>query len=510
MSKIAGRFTLERELGSGGMATVYLGRDEVLDRPVAVKVLKSGFDGDIAERFQREGRTAASLSHPNLVQVYDAGEGELDGRSIPYIVMEHVSGGDLKSALDSGGPMHSERVARLGAGVSAGLAHAHERGVIHRDIKPHNILLDGSGSPKLTDFGIARVLDTTAMTVSGAYLGTALYSAPEQLKGEEITPKSDIYSLGAALYQAVTGEPPFSGSPLEVANQHSIREPGAPNARRSSGAPDPELDAMILSCLTKDPAKRPSAVGVTESLSRLTGNLRQGETGKGEDRRGKPRKPGAAVGSSRGKSGTGDAGTRVSGPKRRRRPLLRTFAGATVVALILVAGAAFAMMGGGSLQSPDVGSGVAGDQAAQNPQNGVGQSANGAGQDQVAPSNGGLNFGGSSPNQGSASAEAAAQTVRDVYELAAAGNYDSSYNLLSTGFRQGQVGSVDSWAGTFSTLESISFIEGPTAGVSGDTARVTGTTRAQHTDGTEFNRGTWTLVLENGEWRLDSVSIQKL
>jgi serine/threonine-protein kinase len=153
---------------------------------------------------------------------------------------------------------------------------------------------------------------------------------------------------------------------------------------------------------------------------------------------------------------------------------------------------------------------VAGDQAAQNPQNGVGQSANGAGQDQVAPSNGGLNFGGSSPNQGSASAEAAAQTVRDVYELAAAGNYDSSYNLLSTGFRQGQVGSVDSWAGTFSTLESISFIEGPTAGVSGDTARVTGTTRAQHTDGTEFNRGTWTLVLENGEWRLDSVSIQKL
>lgn len=508
MSKIAGRFTLEGELGSGGMATVYLGRDEVLGRTVAVKVLKSGFDADIAQRFQREGRTAASLSQPNLVQVYDAGEGELDGHSTPYIVMEHVSGGDLKSALDSGGPMHSERVARLGAGISAGLAHAHERGVIHRDIKPHNILLDGSGSPKLTDFGIARVLDTTVMTVAGAYLGTALYSAPEQLKGEEVTPKSDVYSLGAALYQAVTGEPPFSGSPLEVANQHSVREPTAPNARRSSGASDPELDAVILSCLRKDPADRPSAVMVTESLSRLTGNLRQGEAGKGGGRGSKPRKSGAAVGSSLDKNGVG--GARVDGAKRRQRPLLRTFAGATALALILVAGAAFAVMGIQSLRDPDTGSGAAGDQAVRSPQDGTEQAASGTDQGQAAPSSNGVSVSGSGPNQDPGSAEAASQTVRDVYELAAAENYSSSYDLLSTGFQRGQVGSVDSWAGTFDTLQSISFVEGPTASVSGNTAQATGTTRAQHTDRTEFNRGTWTLVRENGEWRLDSVSVQEL
>jgi serine/threonine-protein kinase len=535
------------------MATVYLGRDEVLDRPVAVKILKSGFDGDIAERFQREGRTVARLSHPNLVQVYDAGEGELDGRAAPYIVMEHVPGGDLKSAIATEGPMSSEKVAWLGSGVSAGLDHAHERGVIHRDIKPHNILLDGAGSPKLTDFGIARALDATTMTVSGVYLGTALYSSPEQLKGEEVTPKSDVYSLGTALYQAVTGKPPFSGSPLEVANQHTVQEPGAPDARRSSGGPDPDLDALILACLEKDPANRPSASEVTARLSGIASNSPKGGN--------RTRNPPKAVAGGSGGAVRG----RTGGVERRRKPVLRTFAGAAALALVLVAGAAFAMMGDGGLQRPQVGSGAPEDRAAQDTQDAQstqeGSAEQGAGdasqeeasqgdpsqgdpsqgdpsqgdpsqgdpsqgdpsqgdpsQGDAAPSDGALNVDGSAPPQGSAddtgeapgSSEAAVQTVRDVYELAAAGDYESSYSLLSSGFRQREVGSVETWAGTFSTLESISFTEGPTASVSGDTSRVTGTTRAVHTDETEFNRGTWTLVRENGEWRLDSVSVQKL
>ena len=177
------------------MSVVFLGRDEVLDRPVAIKLLKPGYAGtDIGARFQREGRTAASLSHPNIVQVYDAGEGN-ERREASYIVMEYVPGGDLKALIDRRGSLSGGELLRLSE-AAAGLTHAHERGVIHRDVKPHNILLDGNGRPKISDFGIARALDATHATRTGSYLGTALYS-PEQLKGEKVTPKSDVYSLGA-------------------------------------------------------------------------------------------------------------------------------------------------------------------------------------------------------------------------------------------------------------------------------------------------------------------------
>src|SRR3712207_2371546 len=194
--RFANKFVLEREIGSGGMSRVYLGRDEVLDRPVAIKVLKPDLgETDIGTRFRREGRTAAKLSHPNIVQVYDAGEGEMDGRETSYIVMEYIPGGDLKALIDKKGSLTGAELTRL-SGVAAGLAHAHERGVIHRDIKPHNILLDENGRPKLADFGVARALDASQATRTGSYLGTALYSSPEQLRGDGVTPKSDVYSLG--------------------------------------------------------------------------------------------------------------------------------------------------------------------------------------------------------------------------------------------------------------------------------------------------------------------------
>jgi eukaryotic-like serine/threonine-protein kinase len=226
----ADRFVLERELGSGGMARVYLGRDEVLDRPVAVKVLTPVHGGsEIGDRFEREGRTAARLAHPNIVQVYDAGEALFDGTETSYIVMEYVSGGDLKALIDQRGRLSGSELAGLGDEVCAGLAHAHEHGVIHRDIKPHNILLDENGHAKVTDFGIARALDTTQATRTGSFLGTALYSSPEQLQGKKVTPKSDVYSLGATLYQAATGAPPFSGAtPLEIASQHVSKVPVPP------------------------------------------------------------------------------------------------------------------------------------------------------------------------------------------------------------------------------------------------------------------------------------------
>ena len=226
MTRFAQRFVLEREIGAGGMGRVFLGRDEVLDRPVAVKVLNPVHSStEIGDRFRREGRTAARLSHPNIVQVYDAGEDELDGRQASYIVMEYVPRGDLKALLDQKGPLSEKELARIGADVASGLAHAHEKGIIHRDIKPQNILLDSYGNSKLADFGIARALDATHATRTGSYLGTASYSSPEQLRGGEVTSKSDVYSLGVTLYEAAVGEPPFSGNPIEVASQQLAKSP---------------------------------------------------------------------------------------------------------------------------------------------------------------------------------------------------------------------------------------------------------------------------------------------
>ena len=186
MIKLADRFFLEYELGSGGMALVFLGRDEILDRPVAVKLLKPVHgDTEIGERFEREGRTSARLAHPNVVQVYDAGEAEFEGRKTSYIVMEYVPGGDLKALIDAVGRLPGPELAGLGEEVCAGLAHAHERGVIHRDIKPHNILLDENGHAKVTDFGIARALDTTQATRTGYFLGPPCTPRRNSFKGRK-------------------------------------------------------------------------------------------------------------------------------------------------------------------------------------------------------------------------------------------------------------------------------------------------------------------------------------
>ncbi|MDQ3508367.1 MAG: serine/threonine protein kinase [Actinomycetota bacterium] len=312
---MADRFVLEREVGSGGMSTVYLGRDEVLGRSVAVKVLKSGLaDTDVGDRFQREGKTAARLSHANIVPVYDAGEGEIGGREVSYIVMEHVSGGDLKDLLDKRGPLGAKELSRIGREVAAGLAHAHNRGIVHRDIKPHNILLDGAGRPKLTDFGIARALEATRMTQTGSYLGTALYSSPEQLRGENITTKSDVYSLGATLYQAAVGAAPFQGSAIEVAEKHISNEPRPPGELRPGV--DESLATLILACLAKDPEERPSANEVETRLAAVAGPRFPDEAagagaaapshpgGAGDDSNRENRDASSAGGSSAGKKGS--------------------------------------------------------------------------------------------------------------------------------------------------------------------------------------------------------------
>jgi serine/threonine-protein kinase len=258
---VAGRYEVEKTLGGGGMAVVYLARDGELGRPVAVKVLADNLAGDaeLRERFVREGRLAARLSHPNVVRVYDAGEE--DGR--PFIVMECVEGESLAETVRREGRLEPDRVAELGVQACAGLEHAHRAGLVHRDVKPANLLLTGDGTLKVADFGIAHAAGGTRVTAVGTVLGTAAYLSPEQAFGEQVTPASDLYSLGICLYELLAGKPPYGYETL--GEMFSRREAGPPP--RLQGVPA-GLEAAILSCLERDPRERPaSAAELARSLA---------------------------------------------------------------------------------------------------------------------------------------------------------------------------------------------------------------------------------------------------
>jgi hypothetical protein len=526
--RFADRFVLEREIGSGGMSVVFLGRDEVLDRPVAIKLLKADHaETDIGARFRREGRTAASLSHPNIVQVYDAGEGGYEGRETSYIVMEYVPGGDLKALIDRRGALSGGDLSRLSE-AAAGLAHAHERGVIHRDVKPHNILLDENGRPKLSDFGIARALDATHATRTGSYLGTALYSPPEQLQGEKVTPKSDVYSLGVTLYHAATGQPPFIGAPIEIASQHVSKEPTPP--RELNDALSPALEALILDCMKKDPDARPTADEVRIGLLEAGRGVYATEADPDPQETGPTQKepvspavaaPRAAV-PRPGTSQRPPGGAVRAGRRDRRGGILAALA---VVAVLAVIGALAlpGLLGGGNEQAGgeppqnDAGQNPSGGGQAQGEQNpqagGGGQQA--ASQSASASASASAGQAGGDQDQaqaggGSTEAEAAERTVQEFYTSSSAGNYDRSAELLSESWRQSTFPNRATFEGTFDKVESVEFIEGPTAEVSGDTATVTGRTRATLTDQIEQNEGTWRLVKENGEWRIDGWTVNNI
>ncbi|HEV8044131.1 MAG TPA: serine/threonine-protein kinase [Rubrobacter sp.] len=519
--RLGGRFALEREIGEGGMARVYLGRDEVLDRPIAIKVLRPHYgETGMRARFEREGRTAARLSHPNIVEVYDAGEGELDGREVSYIVMEYVPGGDLKQLMEEKGPIPGKELARLGAEVSSGLARAHDAGVVHRDIKPANILIDGHGRPKLSDFGIARALGATQATQTGTYLGTALYSSPEQLKGEKVTPKSDVYSLGITLYQAATGgEPPFSGTPLEVASQHVSRTPTAPSVLGAdlSG----RFEKLILDCVEKDPDLRPTAEEIHERLRKEAGSTHNARAYAAPPMSEPPpaastRAPPREQSPQRPPSGGEPGGVLDDGPpggsgggrreeRRRRGPILL---GAAALFLILVGAAlVFALTGGyEATETAQEGSQQDNEQASSSEdtegQSDLLVSSEETTPEQAAPEE----TSAAEDSGGDLSAAAAAQTVEDYYTVAADGDYDQAWNSLSTGYQQ-QLGSQTAYTSQFDTLNSVEFVEGPTPEVSGETATVTGGTVATHTNRVDRTAGTWTLVNENEEWKIDGQNI---
>jgi serine/threonine-protein kinase len=247
-----GRYRVERVLGRGGMAVVYLAHDKELRRPVAVKVLAEHLAGDesLRERFLQEARLAGRLSHPNVVQVYDAGE--TDGQ--PFIVMEFVPGRTLSDA----GKLPPEEAVQLVLQACAGLQHAHEAGLVHRDVKPGNLIVREDGVLKIADFGIARAADSTRLTQLGTILGTAAYLAPEQAAGEDVTAAADIYSLGAVFYELLTGRPPHEFGSLAELGAKQRSGVITPVRDLEPSVPEP-IEAAVMHCLAREPRFRPAS-----------------------------------------------------------------------------------------------------------------------------------------------------------------------------------------------------------------------------------------------------------
>ncbi|MFF0789945.1 Stk1 family PASTA domain-containing Ser/Thr kinase [Streptomyces spiralis] len=257
--RLGGRYELGQVLGRGGMAEVYLAHDTRLGRTVAVKTLRADLarDPSFQARFRREAQSAASLNHPAIVAVYDTGEDYIDGVSIPYIVMEYVDGSTLRELLHSGRKLLPERAMEMTVGILQGLEYAHRSGIVHRDIKPANVMLTRNGQVKVMDFGIARAMGDSGMTMTqtAAVIGTAQYLSPEQAKGEQVDARSDLYSTGCLLYELLTVRPPFVGdSPVAVAYQHVREEPQPPSVFDPEITP--EMDAIVLRALVKDPDYR--------------------------------------------------------------------------------------------------------------------------------------------------------------------------------------------------------------------------------------------------------------
>ena len=256
---LSDRYELGEILGFGGMSEVHLARDLRLHRDVAVKVLRADLarDPSFYLRFRREAQNAAALNHPAIVAVYDTGEAATSSGPLPYIVMEYVDGVTLRDIVHNDGPMPPRRALEVISDACQALNFSHQHGIVHRDVKPANIMISKSGAVKVMDFGIARALADSgnSVTRTAAVIGTAQYLSPEQARGESVDPRSDVYSLGCVLYEMITGVPPFVGdSPVAVAYQH-VREDPVPPSQRHAGI-SPGLDAVVLKALAKNPDNR--------------------------------------------------------------------------------------------------------------------------------------------------------------------------------------------------------------------------------------------------------------
>jgi serine/threonine-protein kinase len=275
---LSNRYELGDTLGYGGMSEVHKGRDVRLSRDVAVKVLRADLarDPQFQERFRREAQNAAALNHPAIVAVYDTGETRTEHGPLPYIVMEYVDGRTLRDIVKTEGPLPGQRAMEIMADVSAALDFSHRHGIIHRDVKPANVMITRTGAVKVMDFGIARAVHDgqAAVTQTAAVIGTAQYLSPEQARGEAVDARSDVYASGCVLFELLTGEPPFTGdSPVAVAYQHVREDPKPPSALNPRV--NPALDAIVLKAMSKGAANRyQSAAEMRTDLVRVLSGQR--------------------------------------------------------------------------------------------------------------------------------------------------------------------------------------------------------------------------------------------
>ena len=326
---IAGRYEIDKLVGSGGMSNVFRAHDRLLERTVALKILHEQFtrDDDYVERFRREARAVAQLTHPNIVTVIDRGEQE--GRQ--FIVFEYVEGHNLKE-LTASGPLEVHDAIGVSLQVAHALAFAHERGLVHRDVKPQNVLVNEEGQAKVTDFGIARSLDVHGVTQTGTVLGTSDYIAPEQAQGRQVDPRTDIYSLGVVLYELLTGEVPFRGDNFVAVAMRHVNEPAPSVLERRPDCPL-RLELAVGRAMAKDPAERFESMG--ELGTELDACLAEVD-------------------------GRGDGGATMiipPQPRPRRQRAPRSKRHVPVVPLLLVVAVAVAIAGGAALLLRDGGGG---------------------------------------------------------------------------------------------------------------------------------------------------------
>ena len=335
------RYVLSGLLGAGGMAEVFLARDRMLDRDVALKVLRDHYakDGLFVRRFRKEAQSAAALNHPNVVKVYDLGCAE-DGRY--FIAMEYVPGGNLKEHIFGRGHLDPAEAARLAWQVAEALGAAHELGIVHRDIKPQNVLLDEADNAKVADFGIALAASRTSTSGTDLLFGTASYMSPEQAMGERVGPESDLYSLGVVLYEMLTGSVPFAAEgPLATAMKHVTEQPVSPKERDPS-VPE-TMDALVMRLLAKNPEDRyASAAELAEDLLRAWAGLPLALAARTDEYPETPREPASADGGAH----SGEPGGE---PRTRKGPIgIGLVALATLLALLGALGWTLSPESGGS------------------------------------------------------------------------------------------------------------------------------------------------------------------
>ncbi len=323
---LGGRYLLSGRLGTGGMAEVFLAHDLMLGRDLALKVLKEHYAEDerFVGRFRKEAQSAAALNHPNVVQIYDQGRAE-DGRY--YIAMEHVPGGSLEDLILRRGPLAPSEAARLASQVAEALHAAHRRGIVHRDIKPQNVLIGEAGDAKVADFGIALAASSTSISGTNLLFGTPSYMSPEQAMGERVGPESDLYSLGVVLYEMLSGTVPFAAEGALATAMKHLTELPLPPRKRNASVPE-AMDALVMKLLSKDPEDRyPSAAQLIEDLRRARERLPlaffAGAAGYPE-----------TLGGARGAPLSVLAGSPRSKPRRRRSVGIRLVALAVLLTLL--------------------------------------------------------------------------------------------------------------------------------------------------------------------------------